>query len=381
MAGAYPPHYPQESPSPWKGDTKKRSRPSPSVDNPYAAYPPPPNKRYFSNPNPNEWAPKRTASQFPVTKSTRRKKKMYSDYVGVTYNKTHAKYQACITHYRKQHYLGRYKLAVDAALAYDESARLLKGSSWKVNFPTRQAYEEAKTRELESLSAAAGRAIDLEKSMATVVSKIEEIASKTGNRNASNLVARPGSRMSLDPTLPAAGPRFVVTTDGKSKHTPFGQMPQMHHDTPFMSKVTPSPSTLQGVTPHERPQGSPEEEDDTTPLPETPNPTRHVMGADVNTPDSVIKPTTLSYFKGGQRIQVLAESERAGAVFSKGIEPKQPTMRQVNSTSRLPPTTPKTAPLKRDVLTSPRPVIQNNTLAAASALMTLYGENSPEQGS
>ena len=33
------------------------------------------------------------------------------------YNKTHAKYQACITHYRKQHYLGRYKLAVDAALA------------------------------------------------------------------------------------------------------------------------------------------------------------------------------------------------------------------------------------------------------------------------
>lgn len=62
----------------------------------------------------------------------RKKKKMYSDFVGVTYNKTHSKYQACITHYRKQHYLGRYKLAVDAALAYDESARLLKGSSWKV---------------------------------------------------------------------------------------------------------------------------------------------------------------------------------------------------------------------------------------------------------
>ena len=299
---------------------------------------------------------------------------MYSDYVGVTYNKTHAKYQACITHYRKQHYLGRYKLAVDAALAYDESARLLKGSSWKVNFPTRQAYEEAKTRELESLSAAAGRAIDLEKSMATVVSKIEEIASKAGN------TARPGSRMSLGPTLPAAGPRFVVTTDGKGKHTPFGNMPQMHHDTPFMSKVTPSPTVFQGATPHERPQGPPEEEDDTTPLPETPNPTRHVMGADVNTPDSVIKPTTLSYFKGGQRIQVLAGSQEA-IEQQQQHQQQQPMMKQVHSTSKSKPATPNLAIFKRDIRPPPEPGIQNKALAAASALMTLFGENSPEQGS
>lgn len=305
---------------------------------------------------------------------------MYSDYVGVTYNKTHAKYQACITHYRKQHYLGRYKLAVDAALAYDESARLLKGASWKVNFPTRQAYEEAKMRELESHGAMGGRAIDVDKSMATVVSKVEEIASKTGNSTAQNLVVRPRSRMSIDPTLPVAGPRFVVTTDGKSKHTPYYHQPQMAGDTPSMSKVTPSPSAVQGATPHEPQKPPAQEEDDTTPLPETPNPTRHVMGAEPNTPDSVIKPMALSYLKGGQQVPDSRELKVvAAATPAKMPAPRPPAAtRQVSSTSKLPPITPKITTFKRDVVTSPRPVIQNGTLAAASALMTLFGENSPK---
>jgi len=86
-------------------------------------------------------------SKKPTTKPPRRKK-MYSDHVGVTYNKTHAKFQACITHYRKQHYLGRYKLAVDAARAYDESAKLLKGNGWKINFQRIEDYECAKATEL-----------------------------------------------------------------------------------------------------------------------------------------------------------------------------------------------------------------------------------------
>mmetsp|Transcript_10075 Transcript_10075/g.15196 ORF Transcript_10075/g.15196 Transcript_10075/m.15196 type:complete len:691 (+) Transcript_10075:29-2101(+) len=82
-----------------------------------------------------------------------RRKKMYSDYVGVTYNKTHAKFQACITHYRKQHYLGRYKLAVDAAKAYDQSAKLLKGDGWKINFQSEKEYEMAKEKEFSGVVA------------------------------------------------------------------------------------------------------------------------------------------------------------------------------------------------------------------------------------
>ena len=56
-------------------------------------------------------------------------------------------YQACITHYRRQHCLGRYQLAVDTALAYEESARVLKGAGWKVNFRSRGEYEDARARE------------------------------------------------------------------------------------------------------------------------------------------------------------------------------------------------------------------------------------------
>lgn len=78
---------------------------------------------------------------------TGKRKKMYSDYIGVTYNKTHSKYQACITHYRKQHYLGRYRLAVDAAKAYDESAKLLKSKEWKINFVSEEEFQSAKQRE------------------------------------------------------------------------------------------------------------------------------------------------------------------------------------------------------------------------------------------
>jgi hypothetical protein len=80
-----------------------------------------------------------------------KRKKMYSDFVGVTYNKTHAKFQACITHYRKQHYLGRYKLACDAAKAYDQSAKMLKGDTWKVNFQSEEEYQAARERELREV--------------------------------------------------------------------------------------------------------------------------------------------------------------------------------------------------------------------------------------
>lgn len=78
-----------------------------------------------------------------------KKKKMYSDWVGVTFNRTHKKYQACITHFRKQHYLGRYMLAVDAAKAYDMAAKELKGPGWKVNFDDEDEYLTAKELEMQ----------------------------------------------------------------------------------------------------------------------------------------------------------------------------------------------------------------------------------------
>jgi len=90
-----------------------------------------------------------SAAKKKQAKPVKKFKKMYSDYVGVTYNKTHRKFQTCITHYRRQHYLGRYLLAVDAARAYDVSARSLKGLNWKINFETDEKFYEARSKELD----------------------------------------------------------------------------------------------------------------------------------------------------------------------------------------------------------------------------------------
>ena len=106
---------------------------------PYYAYPPATAYSYPPPPGSSQTAARSNnkrnidaTSNSSTSPKKKKKKKMYSQFVGVTFNRTHNKYQACITHYRKQHYLGRYKLAADAALAYDESARLLKGQNWKV---------------------------------------------------------------------------------------------------------------------------------------------------------------------------------------------------------------------------------------------------------
>jgi len=116
-------------------------------------HPPPPTATLNTKPPPQK-KQRRSNNSDPDKKSRAaakppRRKKMYSDYVGVTYNKTHAKFQACITHYRKQHYLGRYKLSVDAARAYDKSAKELKGDGWKINFQNDAEFEKARNKEID----------------------------------------------------------------------------------------------------------------------------------------------------------------------------------------------------------------------------------------
>uniref|UniRef100_A0A7S2NY26 AP2/ERF domain-containing protein n=1 Tax=Leptocylindrus danicus TaxID=163516 RepID=A0A7S2NY26_9STRA len=104
-----------------------------------------------TNPGPRAYTGKKKRNNAKPVPPRRKRQKMYSDYVGVTFNKTHNKFQACITHFRKQHYLGRYKLATDAAKAYDDSARDLKGPGWKINFPTEKEFAEARKKEEEAL--------------------------------------------------------------------------------------------------------------------------------------------------------------------------------------------------------------------------------------
>ena len=380
-----------------------------------------------------------------TTKSARRKKKMYSDFVGVTYNKTHAKYQACITHYRKQHYLGRYKLAVDAALAYDESARLLKGTSWKVNFQSRQEYEKAKAKELASVVGRnGGKAVDVAGSLAAVASKVEEIASTVAMSSSSGGVM---IRRSLLPikSEDSSYPLHEQRSSGSNEEDEVGACDESETSHVAMkgwttstaastelpppddkstslntTKVTPSPtlpisppmisseqqqvesvSSLSSQFIHEQLPSSallPEE----TPLPVSPNPTRHALGNEKNTPDSVIRPKVLTYRPGGTEIYPLSSSE---AVSSKAspLQHCQSTIQEKDAKIKVGSTTTArhfstekshnigtsittTTAMKAEPVTkSPRasapppPVIQNGTLAAASALMTLFGnERSPQ---
>ena len=45
--------------------------------------------------------------------------------------------------------IGQYQLESDGAKAYDEAAKLLKDSSWKLNFASEKSYLEARGQELQ----------------------------------------------------------------------------------------------------------------------------------------------------------------------------------------------------------------------------------------
>lgn len=306
-------------------------------------------------------------------KSVRRRKKMYSDFVGVTFNKTHAKYQACITHYRKQHYLGRYKLAVDAALAYDESAKLLKGSSWKVNFPTRQSYEDAKLRELKNIGICD---LDVAGSLAAVALKVEEI---TSNVSPSAAMEKPGRTEPVSQMLSSTQLRKTLydchVRKLQKKPIPAGVSPQQS-DHLTLTKVTPSSICQNHRTweDHESMSTSKNSSSLQTPLPASPDPARHVMDAEKGTPESVIQPTVLNYpCKSGKALD-MSVLHLKGADTAGQLRHGKPTV-SLNT---------KKADLKvvKEATPQNKPhVIQNGTLAAASALMTLFGnEDIPKGG-
>jgi hypothetical protein len=59
------------------------------------------------------------------------------------------KYQVKISHDKKTLNIGFYQLESDAAYAYDEAAKLLKGQSWKRNFKAKDDHTEAREIEIK----------------------------------------------------------------------------------------------------------------------------------------------------------------------------------------------------------------------------------------
>lgn len=97
-----------------------------------------------------------------------------SDYICVHYNKERKKWVSQIYHNNKQHFLGYYSLETDAALAFDECAKLLRGSNAKTNFATLEDYEKAKKDEL----AATGLSSDVITSSTSIKAKVADVVQK-----------------------------------------------------------------------------------------------------------------------------------------------------------------------------------------------------------
>jgi hypothetical protein len=370
----------------------KKKRPLPPLFNNVPVGPVPPQQQ--SQPHP----------------TIRRKRKMYSDFVGVTYNKAHAKYQACITHYRKQHYLGRYKLAVDAALAYDESAKLLKGPNWKINFPTREAYEQARMEEMQHIGRIGDKVTDIDESKAAalVASKMAKIAADLRSLAKEEAVKPTGKGLSNAPQNSGkacygsskdkggAVVRFKRPLDGTSmkksggKKTPFATLHTTDDVVEGMSKVTPCQLELEGLPPTSSELDSTQQPSQTiankdnrcdettatfaenTPLPKSPDPTRHVQGVENSTPESAIKPKVLQY----QRDDIKRSAPECTSSIPK-TETKKSTPR---SKSKLPVSNTRDQSAASILSTQDAPTImKNGTLVAASALMTLLGREKSEE--
>ena len=326
--------------------------------------------------------------------TTSRKRKMYSDYVGVTYNLTHAKYQACITHYRKQHYLGRYKLSVDAALAYDESAKVLKGANWKVNFPTREAYEKAREEEKRQIGKIRDKDVDIDESKAAeaVASKIAQLVAglerqSKGNvdktADATSLTSKGHISRAFDNSKDIRGEvvRFGQTLGGKNmrlsgdKITPFAALQAAGNDTEGVLKVTPShleqddsPAQSSEIDSKLRPDQSEANEDngyDEETIHNAPyfcasNPTRHDQRVEISTPESAIKPKKLKYQEDVVKTIATATADSSGQNSAPMIT--NPMLDKRSAQSDASTTSTGSTP----------PTSKSGKLAAASALMTLH---------
>jgi hypothetical protein len=195
----------------------------------------------------------------PVAKDSK-KKKMYSDWVGVTFNRTHKKFQACITHYRKQHYLGRYMLAVDAAKAYDMAAKELKGAGWKVNFEDDDDYRTAKDLELQKHFTEKGATTEEEQASVRRLYEashptIQELREKLGVAAPVNVPMHAGPREGMTYSMLMQNQKAQHFQPRSHNGMPMppvpvqhypSSMPPNHHMPPFATQYS-APKTTEGT--------------------------------------------------------------------------------------------------------------------------------------
>mmetsp|Transcript_22976 Transcript_22976/g.49716 ORF Transcript_22976/g.49716 Transcript_22976/m.49716 type:complete len:474 (-) Transcript_22976:1219-2640(-) len=122
---------------------------------------------------------------------------------GFSYNEKSKRYYPRIEHRCKRYTLGKYELACDAALAYDEAATLIKGTEGAakggLNFANRHDYTNLREIEMKMH----GIDIDKEESLAAISSKMKEVA-----RIMQSMVAKTNSLEGHQGTLKNDEPDF-----------------------------------------------------------------------------------------------------------------------------------------------------------------------------
>ena len=92
----------------------------------------------------------------PVRKNTSPAVSNAADYIGVTYSRARNQWQARVCILQKQQYCGRYRLAADAARAYDDTIKQL-GLERESNFRNDAEYQRARMEEVKMHEEAAQR--------------------------------------------------------------------------------------------------------------------------------------------------------------------------------------------------------------------------------
>ncbi|KAL9180597.1 hypothetical protein ACHAXT_011050 [Thalassiosira profunda] len=128
-----------------------------------------------------------------------------SSLVGFAFNEEKSKYRVKMAHGGKDRNVGHYKLASDAARAYDEALKLLKECSGGANFISEKDHKDARAFEMRST----GLLVDYEKVRGYMLSKIEGIISKIERAEAATAV--------LPGTIPITSLRDNDVLSGRGK--------------------------------------------------------------------------------------------------------------------------------------------------------------------
>ena len=118
--------------------------------------------------------------------------------IGFYFNRKMLKYEVRIKCREKHCYLGAYELASDAAFAYDEATKCIKGPDADINFDTDQEYMQSRAKE----SARAGLDIDLNETRAYISSKVDAFISYLSAENES-----PSGRLAKKKKTPQKTPQ------------------------------------------------------------------------------------------------------------------------------------------------------------------------------